>query len=439
MKKKILVVFLATTLIAGLTACGEKDGSSATNSGSAVDQESTDSNEKGADEESAKTSSSEEPVTFQFVQAQPEYQTAAQKLIQTYMEEHPNVTIELITNNDNLKTDLQVGNIPEIFYTEGYGNLKEYTDYITDLSDQDWVENILDNSLDAVTMDGKVYGFPTTLAGEGIVYNKKLFKEKGWEVPVTFSELKALCDEMVAAGITPFVNEFGDDWLLGQLLSGGGYTYIPDTQEFTDKLYAGEVTFADNEQMKGLFNVIDLMLSYGLPDSLSYSWNETCSAFATGQAAMTFEGDWIWSTVEPIDPEIECGMFPVPVSDNPDEAKLLVDTNMVLHIGKGSKEPEAAKEFLNWMATSDTAREVLLQDYQFVPCFEGWEYEGTNQLAASTKEYMSSGKAGLWWWQKWPDGFRANAGQELQKYISGDATADETLKAIDVLWGNMAN
>ena len=209
--------------------------------------------------------------------------------------------------------------------------------------------------------------------------------------------------------------------------------------KLSDNLMAGEVTFADNEQMKGLFNVIDLMLSYGLPDSLSYSWNETCSAFATGQAAMTFEGDWIWSTVEPIDPEIECGMFPVPVSDNPDEAKLLVDTNMVLHIGKGSKEPEAAKEFLNWMATSDTAREVLLQDYQFVPCFEGWEYEGTNQLAASTKEYMSSGKASLWWWQKWPDGFRANAGQELQKYISGDATADETLKAIDVLWGNMAN
>lgn len=438
MKKKIFAGLLTTALITGLTACGGQNASLSSDA-STGNNNTASQVEAKPDGEAQGTVSSDGPVTIQFVQAQPEYQTAAQKLIQAYMEEHPNVTIELNNDRENLKTDLQVGNVPEIFYTEGYEILKEYADYITDLSDQEWVGNILDESMDAVTMDGKIYGFPTTMAGEGIVYNKKLFEENGWEIPTTISGLKSLCDEMVAAGVTPFVNEFGDDWLLGQLLSGGGYTYIPNTQDFTDKLYSKEATFAGNEQMQGLFNVIDLMLEYGLPDPLSYGWNETCSAFATGQAAMAFEGDWIWSTVEPIDPEIECGMFAVPVSDNPDEAKLLVDTNMVLHVGKGSKEPEAAKEFLNWMAASDTARKILLQDYQFVPCFKGWEYEGTNQLAASTKEYMTAGATSLWWWQKWPDGYRTNAGQELQKYVSGDATAEETLNAIDVLWDNMTN
>ncbi len=381
--------------------------------------------------------SAEEAVTFQFIQAQPEFQTAAQKLVQAYMDEHPDVTIELITTSDTLDADLQAGNVPEIFYSEGYGQIDYYADYIEDLSDQPWVANVNENTLAAITKDGVVYGFPTTYAGEGIAYNKKMFEEHGWEVPKTLTELRELCQTIQEAGITPFVNEFGDDWLLGQLFSGAGYTYIPDTQAFTDALYAGEASFADNEQMHAMFDVIDVMLEYGLPDPLSYSWNETCAAFATGEAAMTFEGDWIWSTIQPIDPEIEVGFFACPISDDPEEAKLLVDVNQVLHVGKGSKQPEAAKAFLAWMAESETARTILLQDYQYVPCFKGWEFEGTNQLAMSASEYVAQGKDTAWWWQKWPNGFRGNAGAELQKYVSGDATKEETLAAIDALWDSM--
>ena len=134
----------------------------------------------------------DEPVTISFVQAQPEYQEAAGQLIQAYMDEHPNVTIELVTDSTNLKTNLQAGNIPEIFYTEGYNVMKAYTDYITDLSDQPWVESISDEALECVTLDGKVVGMPFTMAGEGIVYNKTMFQENGWEIPTTFSELESL-------------------------------------------------------------------------------------------------------------------------------------------------------------------------------------------------------------------------------------------------------
>lgn len=66
-------------------------------------------------------------MTFSFCQAQPEYQTAAQNLINAYMKEHSNVTIELITDISNLKTELQAGNIPEIFYTEGYTVMEAYS------------------------------------------------------------------------------------------------------------------------------------------------------------------------------------------------------------------------------------------------------------------------------------------------------------------------
>lgn len=379
----------------------------------------------------------EEAVSFKFVQAQPEYQTAAQKLVQAYMDEHPNVTIELITTNDTLDADLQAGNIPEIFYSQGYERLSFYADYIEDLSDQPWVENVNDNCMDAISMDGKVYGWPTTYAGAGIVYNKKMFAENGWEVPKTITELRELCQKIQDAGITPFVNEFADAWLISQLFSGGGYTYVPDTQEFTDALYAGEAKMADTEQIKSVFEVIDLMMEYGLPDSLAYGWNETCAAFALEEVAMAFEGDWIWSTIQPINPEIECGLFPVPISDDPEGGRLLVDTNLVLHVGKGSKEPEAAKEFLVWLSESETARDILLNDYQYAPCFKGWEFKGTNQLTVSAFEYVEAGTDSAWWWQKWPSGFYEAGGAEIQKYISGESTAEEVLAALDAKWAEL--
>lgn len=422
LSKRILSSLAAAMLITAAAGCGTmpaaKDSGGDTPGNSSV-------------------SETDKKVTFQFIQAQPEYQEAAGKLVNAYMQEHPNVTIELITDNTNLKTNLQAGNIPEIFYTEGYNVMKAYAEYITDLSDQPWVSGISDEALECVTMDGKVVGMPFTIAGEGIVYNKKMFEEHGWEIPVTWTELKALCEEIQAAGVIPFVNEFGDAWLLGQLMSAGGYAYIPDTQTFTDQLYAGEVSFSQNEQMKKSFEVIDLMLKYGLPDPLSYTWNETCSAFATGEAAMAFEGDWIWDTVYPINQEIECGMFALPITDNPADTKMIVDANMCWHVGKGSAHPEAAIAFIDWVTSSETAKTILLEDYKVVPCFKGWEYQGANQLAESTMQYKQEGKTYKWWWQKWPDSFRENAGKEYQKYVAGETTAEQTLEAIDKLWKDM--
>lgn len=380
----------------------------------------------------------EEAVSFKFVQAQPEHQTNAQKLVQAYMDEHPNVTIELITTNETLDADLQAGNIPEIFYSQGYEMIEYYADYVEDLSDQPWVGNINENALEAISMDGKVYGWPTTYSGAGIVYNKKMFAENGWEVPKTITELRELCQKIQDAGITPFVNEFADDWLISQLFSGSGYTYIPDTKAFTEAVSAGEAKLSETEQLQSVFEIIDIMLEYGLPDSLAYGWNETCAAFALEEVAMAFEGDWIWSTIQPINPEIECGLFPVPISDDPEAARLLVDVNQVLHLGKGSKEPEAAKEFLNWLAESETAREILLNDYQFVPCFKGWEFKGNNQLSMSASEYVAAGKDTAWWWQRWPAGFYEAPGAEIQKYIAGESTAEEILAALDAKWAELA-
>ena len=52
-------------------------------------------------------------------------------------------------------------------------------------------------------LDGKQYFVPFYFYPWAVHYRQSLFDEKGYEIPVTWDEFKALCDQMVADGITP--------------------------------------------------------------------------------------------------------------------------------------------------------------------------------------------------------------------------------------------
>lgn len=57
--------------------------------------------------------------------------------------------------------------------------------------------------------DGKTYALPLSQNYMAIFYNGDIFEQVGiTELPTTWDELMAVCDKLVAAGITPFA--FGD-------------------------------------------------------------------------------------------------------------------------------------------------------------------------------------------------------------------------------------
>jgi raffinose/stachyose/melibiose transport system substrate-binding protein len=384
-----------------------------------------------------KSSEAGKKITLRILMTQPEYQTGLPVLVQEYMKQHPNITIDLNSNSQELSALFASGEIPDIFCTEGYNNMKMYLDYIEDVSNQSWVDKVSPSARACMTLDGKVYGQPVSMAGEGVVYNKKMFAEHGWKVPLTRTEFLSLCKTIKAAGITALVNEFGDDWLLGQF-AGNIFAAVSDSAGFLQKLYAGGETFSANTQFKNSFGLLDVMIEYGLPDSLSYSWNETCSAFALGEAAMCFEGDWLWETLYSLNPAIECGMFAFPSSDNPLDSKLLVDASWLWHIAKGSRVKETALDFLNWMASDPEAKRILLAEMRVVPVFSGWEYTANNQLALSTIDYMNNNMTYPWPWPKWPNGFRPLTGKAYQEYVAKNYTAAQTLAEFDSQWKNLA-
>ena len=107
---------------------------------------------------SSKGGDSGDKVTINLYQNKSEISSQLQEAADKYTEENPNVTInvESIQGNDyntNLKAKLISDDSVDI-YALG-DNITNMTDYVEDLSDQEWLKNAVDGSLDDVTLDGK--------------------------------------------------------------------------------------------------------------------------------------------------------------------------------------------------------------------------------------------------------------------------------------------
>jgi raffinose/stachyose/melibiose transport system substrate-binding protein len=122
--------------------------------------------------------------------------------VAAFEKENPNVTINIqaIQNEDmdgKLQTALNSGDGPTIFMARGGGKLADVVaaDQVMDITSQisSDVKTAYGSAIfSAFTIDGKIYGMPTSVLPGGIYYSKDLFKQAGITTPpTTFDELNA--------------------------------------------------------------------------------------------------------------------------------------------------------------------------------------------------------------------------------------------------------
>lgn len=367
-------------------------------------------------------------------------------LTDQYTKENPDVTFNIETvgggadGSAALKAKFASNTAPDIFGNGGYQEAITWKDKLEDLSDQPWVKDAYENALVPMTMDGKVYGQPVNLEGYGFAYNKALFEKAGiTELPTTFSELEAAAKKLQDAGITPFSIGYGEWWVLANHGLNVPFAYQEDQDGFINGLNDGTAKIEGNEQFNKFFDLLDLTIQYGNKNPLTTDYNTQVTLFATGEAAMIQQGNWIQPMIDKITPNMEVGFIPMPLSD--DEAtsdKLMIDvpTNWVVHNGAPDKDKEAALDFLNWMVTSDFAKESIVKDFKYVPAFKTIEAsaEDIGPLGADLQKYSQEGKSYTWTFMKYPDGAGQEFGATLQAYVGKQKSREESLKALDETW-----
>ncbi|MFA6846532.1 MAG: ABC transporter substrate-binding protein, partial [Sphaerochaetaceae bacterium] len=139
--------------------------------------------------------------------------------VEAYTAHHPNVKINIeMVPNDNyltmLKTRVASNDAPMIFDLDRINTLEfAKAGHLADVSD---TEGLKENFSTDILSQGKVgsiqYGVPLDVSAYGIFYNKDVFDKYGLQIPTTDSELKKVCETLMANGVVPFGAPFAESW-----------------------------------------------------------------------------------------------------------------------------------------------------------------------------------------------------------------------------------
>ncbi len=312
---------------------------------------STENSNEGTENEG--TEGSGEEVTIDIFQFKVEIAEQLKALAEEYTKENPNVKFNIQTVGGGadygaaLKTQFASGNEPDIFNNGGFQEAQTWLDKLEDLSDQPWVADAYESALEPMTVDGKVYGQPLNLEGYGFIYNKDLFEQAGiTELPKTLSELEEVAKTLESNEITPFSVGYGEWWVLGIHLLNIPFAHQDNPDEFIAGLNDGSAEIPGNEKFENFMNLFDLTIKYGNDNPLTTDYNTQVTQFAAGQTAMMQQGNWTQGMIEEINPEMNMGFLPIPISDDASNDKLAVGVPNNWVVNKNSADKEEDKKIL---------------------------------------------------------------------------------------------
>jgi raffinose/stachyose/melibiose transport system substrate-binding protein len=428
MKRSLTAGSALVLLMSFLTGC-------ATNGDKSADTKTVNNNAKPKKE-----------VTLKIFQAKVEISEQLNKLKDEYEKTHPGVKVQIETvigtdYNTILKTKFAAGEMPDIFNNEGFQQLETWKDRVEDLSDQPWAKDVFDFAKEPTTINGKLYGMPVSLEGYGFVYNKDLFaKANITELPKTLSQLEDVSKKLQANGVTPFVNMFQVWSSLGRHFFNNPMAKQPNTDAFIKDLNDGKAKFAGNPIFADSLNMLDLIVKYGNKNQLTTDYNSFIATFGSGQAAIMQSGNWTLPLIQKIDPKINVGLMPIPINEDAalnDKLFVGVPNNWVIH--KDSQVKPEAKEFLNWLVTSDIGKNYLTKEFKFIPALKTIPADAASvgTPGEDIAKYLKENKVLGWHWPKYPDGSPQEMAASLQKYIAGKVNRDQVLAEFQGTWDKM--
>ncbi|MBS5884438.1 MAG: ABC transporter substrate-binding protein [Clostridium sp.] len=241
--------------------------------------------------------------------------------------------------------------------------------------------------------DDTVYGLPNGLGATGIVYNKKVVAQAGYnEFPKTVDELYDLADKLAKmGGIVPLAINSKDKWPLGQydsvasVVYGNPY-YYRDMGKMDDALLAGKPT---GDVLEILYKFVSSGWVEG--DLTTTNWEQSKSDMANGKVAMMALGMWAVPQIQGIssNPD-DIGIAPFPVN-NSGELKAEAGPDQFIAVSSHSKHKEEAKDFVKFYTTSGYAdSEGLIpakkEQESKNPVVKGYQESGVELMLADPEE-----------------------------------------------------
>ncbi|HTG69119.1 MAG TPA: extracellular solute-binding protein [Candidatus Udaeobacter sp.] len=430
MKKALYLGLIGLLLMLSLAACssnstGNGEQAAATNAGTA--------------EKTEEPAAEAQKVELKIQIGSPRFKDQFEKYFEQFKakelaEKNIEVTIDLeMPNPDQAKQVLQArlasDDAPDIFDVHA-NDLPTYykAGYLEDLTAQPAIATLYDSVKSTVTLDGQVVALPLESLSWGYLYNKKIFSDLGITPPQTLDEMKAVVEKLNANNTKPFLLAFQESWVpqLMTALSLGGII-SSEHQDWIEKMNKGEASYAD---VQDIFNIIDLIMANGTDKPFEVGNEAGSTDFANGKAAMWVQGPWNAETILKVNPEMEFGVAPLPVSNNAAGTMINLSTSTTIALSKTSKNKEVALDLLNYFYDANDSS-ALFQELKFNPVSTVHKYE-VFPWVNEASEYVAKGKA----YQdlKLPNGVTDEQSKLLQSYYAKEVTKEQFIASMDKAW-----
>lgn len=374
--------------------------------------------------------------------------------IQEYLEEaaatygdQNNVDIEVYYSNDTVAAHLSSKYAASDPYTIAMTDAKDIynlaSEYCTDLSDQPWVSD----TDYAISVDGKVVGFPVCVEARGLLYNADAIEAVTGEpfdpsTIQTLDDLTAMCDRLVAGGMEAPTAILKPDWSLGAHYIQQVYEEREDVDGFVNSLFEGTADLANDAKYNAIMDTFDVLKKYNKFKDMAVSVEDeqVHQALSEGEVAFQFGGSWEWNDIIDYDYTGNVGIMPLPQD--------IQDAYTGCIVGGGSKffyidsseyttdeQREAAKGFLNWIVDSDEGKTLISDTCGMVSPFKSNTVPCTNALGAMVKEYADAGKM-VPNYDFDPDDHLSVVGAHMQEYLADKIDRTQLATDIEEYWKN---
>ena len=346
--KKGLAVTVAGMMVFGLTACGG----------------SGDSKESGK-------------LVFQIWDAG--QKAGMEKLASTYMEEHPNVKIEVqATGWDEYWTKLEASatsnSMPDIFWMHS-NQMYKYADngILADCSDIVETDKYSENAVaNAQGSDGKIYGVPKDKDLVVLVYNKELFDQAG----VSYPDDEWTWDDMTDAS----------EQIYDKTGKYGYMAYAHDQVGYWNFVYqnGGEILNEDGTEAEytepatadAIKYYIDLQKNDWCPTQDQFANTSATEQFFSGQGAMFYAGSWdltnFCTTYKDMNGKWDVAVLPKCPNPENGDGKAVISNSVSYATAAKGKNKDLAMDFLKFLG-SEEGQKIEGESGVAIPAYNGLE------------------------------------------------------------------
>ena len=377
-------------------------------------------------------------IEVEMVSYKPESVAAFEEIQNKFNESHDNIHLTINSPNEAmtiLKTRFIKEDYPDIVAIGGDVNYSNFldADLFMDVSDFEGVKNIKQSYLDMekeleFTPHEGIYGLPYAANAAGILYNEDMFVEHGWEIPETWDEFIALCDTIEEEGIVPIYLGFKDTWTC--LAPWNALAVGLTDSDVYNQVNKGNTTF--EKEYKEVAEKMKMLLNYAEPNPYAYSYNDACTAFARGEAAMYTIGSYAVPQIKSVNPDMNINSFTFPANELKEDNVLNsgIDLNFAV-MKERSEKKEAIYEVLSFLYEDETIQ-IYLDDQGGITCKEG-NFKVPNEIGGM-REYIEAVKVADFHDHHYPSEMSVDALIQTFLMDESDEAVETFLKRFDSEW-----